>query len=401
MRLREPLVRPARRLALEARQRLIARRPAGGQLDDRLEHRAQRGRAALEQRRDLVALLRLRHDPPGHVTDGPPAARALGPVQRGVAVGEQLARVDAVGRRGGDTRRRRQRPPAHGQLGQRGARTLGAVLRALGVHARQDQDELLAAEPPDDVGRPHDRPQPLGGGRQHAIALGVAVDVVDDLEVVEVDADHRDRLARRQLLAQALMARAVVEQPGQPVALDLLAQRLPLARRVIGERGHRREALHELDLRVGERRVHAVAVDVQRPEHTVARQQRHAHERLGLVGRARDDVRQRLVADVRHVARLAMLDRPAGDPRPERDRVLEHLVDPVADREHRSQQPSRLVDLIDRQVVEVQQRAQMVGDPPERSLERVGRENPRGRLHQRLERRTTPRLWAHLDRHSQ
>jgi hypothetical protein len=73
----------------------------------------------------------------------------------------------------------------------------------------------------------------------------VAVRVDDDFEVVEVDHHDRHVPAARQLLVQPLMAGAVIEQPGQPVALDLLAQRLALARRVVGERRHRREALDE------------------------------------------------------------------------------------------------------------------------------------------------------------
>ena len=61
----------------------------------------------------------------------------------------------------------------------------------------------------------------------------------------------------------------------------------------------------------------------------------------------------------------------------------------------------RLVDLVDRQVVEVQQRMKVMGDPPERPLERVGGENPRGSIDQRFERRSTRRIRAHLNSHTQ
>ena len=62
-------------------------------------------------------------------------------------------------------------------------------------------------------------------------------------------AHDRDRPAVGERRPQPLVAGAVVEQPGQPVTLDLLAQGLALARRVVGQRRHRREPLDELDLR--------------------------------------------------------------------------------------------------------------------------------------------------------
>ena len=229
-----------------------------------------------------------------HVAHGLAAPGALRPVQRGVGVLEQHRGVDAVGRGGGHARGRGQRTAAHGQLGQGGTSALGTVLGGMDVGTRQDQHELLATEATDRVAAPHHRAQPLGGRGQHAVALGVAVGVVDDLEVIEIEQDHGDRIPVGQRLAQPLVAGAMVEQPGQPVAPDLLAQRVALAGGVVRERGHRREPLDELDLLVGEAHVLAVAVDVQRTEHPLGRQQRHAHERLGLVERAGDDVRERL-----------------------------------------------------------------------------------------------------------
>jgi hypothetical protein len=86
-----------------------------------------------------------------------------------------------------------------------------------------------------------------------------------------------------------LLAGPVVEQPGQPVELDLLAQGLPLAGRVVGERGHRGEALDELDLLGGERAVRR-AIAVERSDDPLLGQHRHAHERLGVVVGAGHDV---------------------------------------------------------------------------------------------------------------
>ena len=181
----------------------------------------------------------------------------------------------------------------------------------------------------------------------------------------------------------------MVQQPRERVALHLIAQRLALTGRVVRERGHRGEALDQLDLLAGERvTVGHVAIDVQRPHDALARQQRHAHERLGVVRRAADDAAQRLHERVRHVARGAVGDHPSGHARPERDRVGQDLVDPVADREHRREQPRGIVDLVDRQIVVAQQRAQMVRDPAERAVERVRRQDAGSRVDQRFQRRS-------------
>ena len=101
----------------------------------------------------------------------------------------------------------------------------------------------------------------------------------------------------------------------------LLAQVLALARRLVRERGHRGEALDELDLGVGERPVGADAVDVQRPDDAVVGEQRHAHERLVVVRRAGDDVADVVEAHVRHVPRAAVAHHPAGRARDRPDSV--------------------------------------------------------------------------------
>ena len=55
----------------------------------------------------------------------------------------------------------------------------------------QEEHELLAAVAADDVGRPQVGPDRLGDAAQDDVAGGVAVRVVDLLEVVDVD--ERDR----------------------------------------------------------------------------------------------------------------------------------------------------------------------------------------------------------------
>src|SRR4029078_8403049 len=70
--------------------------------------------------------------------------------------------------------------------------------------------------------------QRLGGPAECRIPGQVAVAVVDQLEVVDVDQGDVDQAAGAggpgQLLPQPLVERAVVEQAGQRVAVDLRAE---------------------------------------------------------------------------------------------------------------------------------------------------------------------------------
>ena len=172
-----------------------------------------------------------------------------------------------------------------------GAGALGGLGGGLAGDAGQHEHELLASEAADGVALADDRAQLGGRGGEHLVALGVAVGVVDALEVVEVHDDDAERAARGggglDLAPQALLRAAMVEQPGEAVGGGLVAQVLALARRLVGERGHRGEALDERDLGVGVPAVHADAVDVQRADDAVVREQRHADERLVVLVGAR------------------------------------------------------------------------------------------------------------------
>ena len=187
VRLREPLVRAAARLDVDAGEGLIAAGAARGELHDGLDDDLDRARAARQQLRDLVALLGFRADRAALVAHGPAPAGTLGEVQGRVGVLEQDGGLVPVDGARGDTRGRRERPATDGQLRDRRAGALGAVLGGLRVGTRQDDHELLAAHPADDVVGAHDRAQPLRAGPEHPVALGVAERVVDDLEVVEVE----------------------------------------------------------------------------------------------------------------------------------------------------------------------------------------------------------------------
>ena len=164
--------------------------------------------------------------------------------------------------------------------------TLGdadGVLAAATVHHDR---ELLAAEPADHVFRPHDRAQGLGEEPEQLVADGVAVDVVDVLEVVDVEHQHRERPVRAarllQRLQQPLVEDAVVEEPRKRVGAGLMLEASPDLGVVERERGRVAEALRDLELRLAESDGVALAVDVERPLDLSARDQRNADQRFGL-----------------------------------------------------------------------------------------------------------------------
>ena len=80
------------------------------------------------------------------------------------------------------------------------AQSVGDVDR-LALH---DDDELVAAEPGEHIALAQRRPQPLGHDLQQLVADLVPEAVVDRLEVVEVDEQHRHLvdLGRRQPIVQ-------------------------------------------------------------------------------------------------------------------------------------------------------------------------------------------------------
>ena len=87
------------------------------------------------------------------------------------------------------------------------------------VQAEQHDDEFVAAHARHGVAVAHAGDQALGHVLQHAVAGGVAERVVDFLEVVEVDEQHRhlrvQALAVRGRLAHAVDQQQAVGQAGQ------------------------------------------------------------------------------------------------------------------------------------------------------------------------------------------
>ena len=68
-----------------------------------------------------------------------------------------------------------------------------------GVAVGGDHRELIAAKPRDQVVLAERPLQRMCGGDQDAVSGGVAVAVVDDLEVVEVEQDQYEALAPRSI----------------------------------------------------------------------------------------------------------------------------------------------------------------------------------------------------------
>ncbi|KMO35630.1 hypothetical protein VQ03_21505 [Methylobacterium tarhaniae] len=151
---------------------------------------------------------------------------ALGAVERGVGVVEQGLAVLRVGRAERDADAGRQDRPAAGPgvpLADHPQDLLGDPAGLGLVDLRQEDRELVAAQARHHLPRPQHRRDPARQGLQQAVAHGVAVEVVDVLEPVEVEAHHRHPppggLRQRDLLVQAGAEGRPVRQAGQGVVV--------------------------------------------------------------------------------------------------------------------------------------------------------------------------------------
>ena len=99
---------------------------------------------------------------------------------------------------------------------------LGDLLAVVVVDVLEQHRELVAAEPRGEVAGAHRGGDPVGDRHQHRVAGRVAVLVVDRLEVVEVEEQHR-RLAALapQRLAEAAQELRPVAEPGERVRVGL------------------------------------------------------------------------------------------------------------------------------------------------------------------------------------
>ena len=195
----------------------------------------------------------------------------------------------------------RSPPPARRP---RPAQLLRQHLRLHRAGAGQHRDEFLAAIAPEQVLRPQRAAQRVRDHAQAMVAAGVAVEVVDLLEVIDVDEQQRQR--RRMPLAvglegarDPLVDAAAVEGAGQGVDLGGAPQGLGGDRFVRVQGGQAHELVGDRDLLVTEaraavaaqqQRTPAVSVDRDRHDHLHAAPglvlehllRRHAHQRLAL-----------------------------------------------------------------------------------------------------------------------
>ena len=199
---------------------------------------------------------------------GRPAAVALGLVERGVGLGEQrLALVTGPQRAQADARR-------EARLAQRGGEAARDGAGALGVGAAEHERELVAADAIGGVAGA-DVAQDGGHAPQQRVAVRMAVAVVEELEVVEVDHDDAQRVAvargRHEVAREVVLERALVGQVGEPVAARA-AQRDAVAadeRAPADEPEHERGAEQGGDDEQHDRAAHVVQLAVE--EAVVAR----------------------------------------------------------------------------------------------------------------------------------
>ena len=192
--------RPARRV-VPADERLDADDPAAGEDDDRLvgDGQVAPADASTELGGQRVALDdRAVH---GRIEDLRPAlAVRLGAVHRDVGVAQHLVDRRSPGR----TALTPALQPTMTSVpwiwnGSSSAVMIRWVMRQRIGHGRagdREQGELVATEPGDHVARPQLFDDPLGDRDQQLVAGGMALRVVDDLEVVEVEEDDDRRLVR-------------------------------------------------------------------------------------------------------------------------------------------------------------------------------------------------------------
>ena len=151
------------------------------------------------------------------------AAFLLGAIERDVGVLQQPARDRAVERDQRDADAGGDQHLVAVEVERRGERLEHAaaeLLRAVGLlETDLDDRELVAADAGDGIGLAHAGLQALGAALDQQVAGGMAQQVVDVLEAVEIDADHRRDVAapadRRHRLLEALAEQLAVGQLGQ------------------------------------------------------------------------------------------------------------------------------------------------------------------------------------------
>jgi len=159
---------------------------------------------------------------------------ALGHVHGDVRVAHERVNVVAVVRRerDADARLDEQRvAPDHNGRGQARADALAHVHRLAHVGDLREEDrELVAAEPRDRVGGAHGHPQTDRDLTKQVVAHGMAERVVHFLEAVEVGEEQGERRPvasrREQRLLDTVLEERAVREAGERVVQRLMRERL-------------------------------------------------------------------------------------------------------------------------------------------------------------------------------
>jgi hypothetical protein len=178
---------------------------------------------------------------------------------------EAVGRV-AVVREAGDADAAGDRQAAAGHLEgfrQAGHDLAGGVLAETGVWLRVHRhDELVAAQARDGVFVAEQAPQAAGDLAEQQVAHVVAEVVVDRLEVVQVDEEHRHlgvvAAGAAQHAVDAVGQQGPVGQAGEAVEVGLVPHLLVLAAQ-LGDVGEQHHAAHLVLVAVGHRGDHRVA----------------------------------------------------------------------------------------------------------------------------------------------
>ena len=99
----------------------------------------------------------------------------------------------------------------------------GIVARLVRGHVgSQDDRKLVAAEPGHEIVAANLRPQPVGHQPQQAVAHRVAERIVDVLEQIEVDAQHRHSLVPGLALVQRLLEAILIKLPVRQICQAIM-----------------------------------------------------------------------------------------------------------------------------------------------------------------------------------
>ena len=154
-------------------------------------------------------------------------AAALAAVESGIRLAEELAAVDCQQRHRRDAAREGDGPLACRGPQAEVAQSVGSDQGVRGLRVGQDDGELVTADAEAAVPVAQGVADAVGHADEEAVSGRVTLGVVDDLEVVEVEEQQRDRhlvtAVDLQLPVELLLEGAMVAEAGQAVVERILA----------------------------------------------------------------------------------------------------------------------------------------------------------------------------------